>query len=110
MVVCMGTGPNRGSYWENWSSKARRTSVMPGQEPLEHPIWTPSRFLYLEKDEGRAETLQRRQLLTVGALLCEDRESKEMSLLWVRVVGVCVEKVGIAGSQPAPCSVRIRIH
>lgn len=30
---------------------------MPGQEPLEHhPIWTPSQFLYLEKDEGRAES------------------------------------------------------
>lgn len=96
----MGTGPEARSYWENRSSKARRTSVMTGQELLEHPIWT----LYLEKGEGRAEKSQRRQRLAVGASLRED-----LSLL-CRRVEVCVEKVQTAGSSPASCSVRIRGH
>lgn len=26
-MICMGTSPKGRLYWENWSSKARRTSV-----------------------------------------------------------------------------------
>jgi len=80
---------------------------MPGQEPLEHPIWTSSQFLYLEKDEGRAEKSQRRQWSTAGALLCKDRGNKELSLLWKRVVEVCMKKMEITRSLPASRSVRI---
>lgn len=82
---------------------------MPGQEPLEHPIWTPSQLLP-PKDEGKAVKSQRRQRSTGGALLREDRGSKELSLLWKRVVEICMEKVERAGSSPASCSVRIRAH
>lgn len=76
------TGPKVESYWENWSIKARRTNVMLGQEPLEHhPTCTPSWFLYLGKDEERADSCRQGSDPTVEALLCKDRGSKMLSLL-----------------------------